>query len=104
MTSLAADRTLERLSHTAERARRARHSSNFPIARRSVFPQYRAPMSSSRRQYPFHLIEPKWQQTWDAHETFRAWNPGEQIPACHPFAQRHPNLTAEQVQKFYILD
>ena len=27
---------------------------------------------SSRRQYPFDLIEPKWQQRWDAEQTFRA--------------------------------
>ena len=34
-----------------------------------------------RRQYPFHLIEPKWQRFWDAQATFRAWNPGESDPA-----------------------
>ena len=28
-----------------------------------------------RRQYPFHLIEAKWQRYWDAQATFRAWNP-----------------------------
>ena len=33
-------------------------------------------MSSVRRQYPFHLIEPKWQKLWDQQQTFRAWNPG----------------------------
>ena len=43
-------------------------------------------MSSSRRQYPFHLIEPKWQQAWDEQQTFRALNPGEAVPAEHPFA------------------
>ena len=43
-------------------------------------------MSSSRRQYPFHLIEPKWQQVWDEQQAFRAFNPGEEIPANHPFA------------------
>ena len=42
-----------------------------------------------RRQYPFHLIEPKWQQFWDALQTFRAWNPGDSIPPEHPFAKRH---------------
>ncbi len=46
-------------------------------------------MSSSRRQYPFHLIEPKWQQTWDEQQAFRAFNPGDEIPANHPFAIRH---------------
>ncbi len=57
-------------------------------------------MSSSRRQYPFHLIEPKWQKLWDEQETFRAWNPGESIPEQHPFARRHTGLPP----KFYILD
>ena len=46
-------------------------------------------MSSSRRQYPFHLIEPKWQQFWDEQQTFRAFNPGEVLPDGHPFARRH---------------
>jgi len=64
---------------------------------------------SSRRQYPFHLIEPKWQQQWDAEQTFRAWNPGEVIPAEHPFAQRHglggkAPTAAELPSKYYILD
>ena len=38
-------------------------------------------MASSRRQYPFHLIEPKWQQTWEQQQAFRAFNPNEEIPA-----------------------
>ncbi|HZR18985.1 MAG TPA: leucine--tRNA ligase [Verrucomicrobiae bacterium] len=59
---------------------------------------------AGRRQYPFHLIEPKWQQHWDRHETFRAWNPGEAIPAGHPFVERHANTPVEQLLKFYILD
>ena len=42
-----------------------------------------------RRQYPFHLIEPKWQSLWDEQQTFRAWNPGDAVPRDHPFAQRH---------------
>ena len=46
-------------------------------------------MSGSRRQYPFHIIEPKWQQTWDQQQAFRAFNPNEEIPANHPFAGRH---------------
>ena len=47
-------------------------------------------MASSRRQYPFHLIEPKWQQFWEEQQTFRAWNPGEEDSRrTHPFAQRH---------------
>jgi leucyl-tRNA synthetase len=55
---------------------------------------------SSRRQYPFHLIEPKWQAHWDREQTFRAWNPGEQVPANHPFAKRHSSLPP----KYYVLD
>ena len=65
-------------------------------------------MASSRRQYPFHLIEPKWQQTWDEQQAFRAFNPNEEIPANHPFAQRHNlsgKVAATQLPpKFYILD
>ncbi|MGO8702028.1 MAG: leucine--tRNA ligase [Limisphaerales bacterium] len=61
-----------------------------------------------RRQYPFHLIEPKWQRLWDERQVFHAWNPGETLPAEHPFARRH-NLSgkiaaASLPQKFYILD
>ncbi|MGD0207239.1 MAG: leucine--tRNA ligase [Verrucomicrobiota bacterium] len=65
-------------------------------------------MASGRRQYPFHLIEPKWQQFWDEQQTFRAFNPGETIPDGHPFAQRHKlsgKVAATQLPpKFYILD
>ncbi len=65
-------------------------------------------MSSSRRQYPFHLIEPKWQQFWDEQQTFRAFNPGEVLPDGHPFARRHQlsgKVGAAQLPpKFYILD
>ncbi len=61
-------------------------------------------MAAGRRQYPFHLIEPKWQGHWDAQETFRAWNPGERIPQEHPFARRHRKFKPEDVSKFYILD
>ena len=65
-------------------------------------------MSSSRRQYPFHLIEPKWQKVWDDQQAFRAFNPGDDIPASHPFAQRHQLSgkvsTAQLPPKFYILD
>ena len=68
----------------------------------------RGSMSSSRRQYPFHLIEPKWQSVWDQQQAFRAFNPGEEIPASHPFAARHGvagAMTAAQLPpKFYILD
>ena len=61
-----------------------------------------------RRQYPFHLIEPKWQQFWDEQQTFRAFNPGEVLPDGHPFARRHNlsgKVAATQLPpKFYILD
>ena len=63
----------------------------------------------ARRQYPFHLIEPKWQRRWEGENTFRAWNPGETIPADHPFGVRHglsgktPSAT-ELPPKFYLLD
>ena len=49
---------------------------------------------SIRRQYPFHLIEPKWQQSWAAQQTFRAWNPGDTVPEGHPFGGRH-NLSGK---------
>ena len=65
-------------------------------------------MASSRRQYPFHLIEPKWQQFWEIRQIFRAFNPGEEIPENHPFSQRHKlsgKPAATQLPpKFYILD
>ncbi len=61
-------------------------------------------MSSVRRQYPFQLIEPKWQRFWDEQQTFRAWNPGEKIPVSHPFSKRHGGADAARVPKYYILD
>jgi leucyl-tRNA synthetase len=65
-------------------------------------------MASSRRQYPFYLIEPKWQQFWYEQQTFRAFNPGEALPDGHPFARRHHlsgKVAAAQLPpKFYILD
>src|ERR1041384_996863 len=81
---------------------------NSAIALHRRFPQYSAPMSSGRRQYPFHLIEPKWQTMWNEQQAFRAFNPGDDIPASHPFAARHKisgKVTATQLPpKFYILD
>ncbi len=59
---------------------------------------------AGRRQYPFHLIEPKWQRQWEEQQTFRAWNPGESVPPEHPFAQRHADAKPEELPKFYILD
>ena len=61
-------------------------------------------MAAGRRQYPFHLIEPKWQTHWEASQAFRAWNPGETPPAEHPFAQRHAPTPPEHLPKYYILD
>src|SRR5688572_27448687 len=64
---------------------------------------------SQRRQYPFQLIEPKWQKVWAEQQTFRAFNPGDEVPSQHPFALRHglggKRATAESLPpKFYILD
>ncbi|MGO8931804.1 MAG: leucine--tRNA ligase [Limisphaerales bacterium] len=61
-------------------------------------------MAFGRRQYPFQLIEPKWQTRWEEQQAFRAWNPGEAVPANHPFAARHAMAKPEQLPKFYILD
>jgi leucyl-tRNA synthetase len=66
-------------------------------------------MSTVRRQYPFQLIEPKWQAVWGVQETFRAFNPGDEIPADHPFGRRHGLAgrrpgAAELPPKYYILD
>jgi leucyl-tRNA synthetase len=84
-------------------------SPNSPIARIFSFPQIPRPMSSGRKQYPFNLIEPKWQQFWEEQQSFRAFNPGEVLPAEHPFAKRH-GLEGKKVSatdlppKFYVLD
>ena len=64
---------------------------------------------ASRRQYPFDLIEPKWQRAWDAEQTFRAFNPGDAVPASHPFGTRYgfagkPAEAAALPPKYYILD
>ncbi|MDP7050626.1 MAG: leucine--tRNA ligase, partial [Verrucomicrobiota bacterium] len=61
-------------------------------------------MASMRKQYPFELIEPKWQGRWGAQETFRAFNPGERPEAGHPFAVRHGEAKPESLPKYYILD
>lgn len=65
-------------------------------------------MSSVRKSYPFHLIEPKWQSYWLNKQTFKAWNPNESIPQNHPFAHRHKlsgKVRAEHLPpKYYILD
>jgi leucyl-tRNA synthetase len=64
---------------------------------------------SRRRQYPFHLIEPKWQKTWDEQQAFRAFNPNDSVPEGHPFGIRHglSGKVADRTalpEKFYILD
>src|ERR1700750_783038 len=64
-------------------------------------------MSTGRKQYPFDLIEPKWQSIWDTQQTFRAWNPGDSLPPQHPFAVRHKVTkpsAAELPPKHYVLD
>jgi len=66
-------------------------------------------MSIGRRQYPFDLIEPKWQSIWEQQQTFRAWNPGEVLPHGHPFARRYglegKEVAAAQLPpKYYVLD
>jgi leucyl-tRNA synthetase len=73
------------------------------------FSKIRRSMASGRRQYPFHLIEPKWQEAWDEQEAFRAFNPGDVVPANHPFGLRHglagkTPSASELPPKFYILD
>ncbi len=57
-----------------------------------------------RRQYPFQLFEPKWQEHWHSGEIFRAWNPGESVPVGHPFRERHQAANPEDLPKYYILD
>lgn len=62
-----------------------------------------------RKQYPFHLIEPKWQRSWSKNRTFRTFDPGETIPEEHPFRLRHGKATAPSTEnpyspKYYILD
>ena len=57
-----------------------------------------------RRQYPFQLFEPKWQDFWHNGETFRSWNPGESVPTGHPFRERHQSAVPENIPKYYILD
>ena len=57
-----------------------------------------------RRQYPFQLFEPKWQELWHNGEIFRSWNPGESAPMGHPFRDRHQTAAPESIPKYYILD
>ncbi len=62
-----------------------------------------------RKQYPFHLIEPKWQRYWEEQKTFHAFDPGESLPDIHPFRHRHgkgkaPSLSEPYTPKDYILN
>ena len=81
---------------------------NSAIALGALIPQNTQSMPSMRRQYPFQLIEPKWQNHWAKVDTFHAWNPGEDLPAAHPFARRHglsgPLEASKLPPKYYILD
>src|SRR5205823_824200 len=48
-------------------------------------------MNERRKRYPFDLLEPKWQATWDESRAFHAPNPGEE------------NVDSSKA-KFYVLD
>jgi len=61
----------EGVAQTTDACRKLRHCPARHFQQNSIS------MSSSRRQYPFHLIEPKWQQFWDEQQTFRAFNPAK---------------------------
>ncbi len=64
---------------------------------------------ANRKLYPFDIIEKKRQKIWDEKQSFRAFNPGEQIPDWHSFGKRH-NIAGKIVNakdlppKFYVLD
>ncbi len=62
-----------------------------------------------RKQYPFHLIEPRWQRFWERQKTFRAFDPGAPVPEEHPFRRRHgkpmaPSSANPYAPRYYILD
>jgi hypothetical protein len=77
-------------------------SAHFFLAAPPLFHSCRS-MSSVRRQYPFDLIEPKWQRIWDEQQMFRAWNPGETIPpAQHPFAKPSPPAPAQVLHPRHV--
>jgi len=65
-------------------------------------------MASGRKQYPFDLIEPKWQAIWEQQQTFRAWNPGETLPSgilCDaPQLEGRKASSSELPPKYYVLD
>jgi leucyl-tRNA synthetase len=62
-----------------------------------------------RKQYPFDLIEARWQRFWLERKTFRAFDPGGAVPEQHPFRRRHGKATAPTrkepyAPRFYVLD
>jgi len=56
-----------------------------------------------KKQYPFDLVESKWQKRWESNRTFHAWNPDEKKDPTHPFWARHTD-SAQFPPKYYILD
>ena len=60
-------------------------------------------MATIKKQYPFDVIESKWQRLWDENNTFHAWNPNEEKVPQHPFWKRHINESALP-PKYYVLD
>ena len=61
-------------------------------------------MSSIRKQYPFDLIEKKWQSLWEKAKVFRTFNPSEERPEGHPYTERHGPDLSIQPPKYYALD
>jgi leucyl-tRNA synthetase len=60
-------------------------------------------MATIKKQYPFDVIEAKWQRIWEKNNTFQAWNPGQAPDPSHPFWQRH-NVDGPLPPKYYVLD
>jgi leucyl-tRNA synthetase len=60
-------------------------------------------MATIKKQYPFDVIEAKWQRIWEKNNTFQAWNPGQAPDPSHPFWQRH-TVDGPLPPKYYVLD
>ncbi|NCC61192.1 MAG: leucine--tRNA ligase [Verrucomicrobiae bacterium] len=60
-------------------------------------------MATIKKQYPFDVIEAKWQHIWEKNNTFQAWNPGQAPDPSHPFWQRHA-VDEPLPPKYYVLD
>ncbi len=60
-------------------------------------------MATIKKQYPFDVIEAKWQRFWEENNTFQAWNPGQESDPAHPFWQRH-SVANPLPPKYYVLD